>query len=366
MNTNIDSIYQTLVEAYSPIANPPAFVSLRDLAESDIKNNEEIKSILEKIESDSSTPDVILPDQDSYFANVEAWANGAEDGTSWFHVQPNAEESEKLSATTYALIDKLKNSFSENDEDFLIAYDELKNVNLSSYEGDEGLTPYRISVISFAFPLLNLLIKESDGVSDEEKLKLYELGKFLAFETPDRVTVKIGLLIMGSVLNMQKTDEDFDKAMILGKHDEFTWYVGRFLYQTLQNPLAQLWQLAIETKGWGRIHSIYAIVLLLGELKLPAPYPLRYWLLTGGYQNEVMRAYTAAQVIELGQLSAELEKEEIDESILRGAANIFQAVITGGPINFNHKTEEFQRMFERYSFHLNKTTDKSDNFSINN
>jgi hypothetical protein len=108
-----------------------------------------------------------------------------------------------------------------------------------------------------------------------------------------------------------------------GLLEELTLYSVVALKNLLPDADSALLDLAQQVSGWGRIQCIY-------RLKDSALREVRYWLLHGGYQDEVMTEEVAYIAATAGELRAALDTEP-DNEILDHAGALLEALACGGP-----------------------------------
>ena len=149
---------------------------------------------------------------------------------------------------------------------------------------------------------------------------LHDYAKWLAFESPDRGPVKLGL----EFLTMIYDKKDFDKIYILGKHEEFTLSVVGIISKWFKNPEPRLWELAKLVNGWGKIITV-------NQLSDTENKEIKSWLIREGYKNDIMNEYLAYDCAVWGDLKGELLKPEVDDELLEASGDIIDALLVGGP-----------------------------------
>jgi hypothetical protein len=178
------------------------------------------------------------------------------------------------------------------------------------------------SVLGFVDPLSAALRKETGLNLD----RLYECARSFATESPDREPVKFGICMLG----LFREAGDRDLFLALGRHDEFTLYASVALANGSLKPEEDLWELAKNVDGWGRINTVER----LATTENPE---IKEWLLREGYKNSVMYEYLAYTCATAGNLKAALEREQVDDELLDAAGDIIEALIVGGPAeNIDH------------------------------
>jgi hypothetical protein len=145
------------------------------------------------------------------------------------------------------------------------------------------------------------------------------IGRWLCEHGVTRQQAKAGLGLLGI------SGQPDDAALIsqLGLLEELTLYSAVALKNLLPDADPALYDLAQQVSGWGRIHCIY-------RLKDSALPEVGYWLLHGGYQNDVLTEEVAYIAATAGDLRAALDSEPDDE-ILDHAGALLEALACGGP-----------------------------------
>lgn len=170
--------------------------------------------------------------------------------------------------------------------------------------------------IDFIDPLLEKITNERTLNTD----RLYECARSFATQAPDREAVKLGIAILG----LFRLPEDRDLFLLLGRHEEFTLYCSVALMNAQDNSDLDLWELAKNVDGWGRINTVER----LAQTENPQ---INDWLLREGYKNSVMYEYLAYTCAESGNLKEALDRQQVDDGLLDSAAEIITALIAGGP-----------------------------------
>ncbi len=172
-------------------------------------------------------------------------------------------------------------------------------------------------LLDFIDPLIERIGEAGDELDLD---RLYELAKHWATEAPDRGAVKFAIAMLG----IFEGEEDLELIRRLGRHEEFTLYAATALANNSPEPEADLWDLARQVEGWGRIH----IVERLARTENPE---IKAWLLREGYRNVIMDEYLAYTAATTGGLLAALKSSEPDDELMRGAGDILLALTSGGP-----------------------------------
>jgi hypothetical protein len=132
-----------------------------------------------------------------------------------------------------------------------------------------------------------------------------------------------------AVLGIPHGDEHLDVLMTLGRHEEFTLFASVALLSSARHKGradkdTALWELAQQVTGWGRIHVVECLAGTPDEA-------IRAWMLRDGYRNSIMYEYLAHVCATTGGLLGALRDPCPDDALLRGAGDIIEALLIGGP-----------------------------------
>ncbi|GAA2088329.1 hypothetical protein [Actinomadura alba] len=240
-----------------------------------------------------------LPDQDDLPDGV-LWAPGAKDGVLTHHWAGSA-DTDEADRLYDAIVAAVKSR---------LAYDAL-------YEAAS-----EVSTISLVDEIQQRLRS-----SELDQEAVYRLGHRLAVTARHREPVKLGI----SMLGLFNADHHRDELMTLGRHDEFTLFAAVALANRETDAEPDLWELARQVNGWGRIHLVERLA------EDPSP-EVREWILREGFRNEVMNEYLAAIAAETGDLAERLDGEP-DHEVLYAAGDILSALCsdigaTGGMADY--------------------------------
>ena len=164
--------------------------------------------------------------------------------------------------------------------------------------------------------LLNSLCESPFG----SHARLYELALFLAMMSPDQGPVKFGVAILG----LFRRNEDIEILLALGRHEGLALYCAVAIANSSYRPDADLWALAKNLGGWGRI----SVVERMTGTNDPE---IKEWLLRRGYRNTIMYEYLALACAKGGGLLEALRRERVDRELLTCAGEIIRALIRGAP-----------------------------------
>ncbi len=145
---------------------------------------------------------------------------------------------------------------------------------------------------------------------------VHEFAKWLAFQSPDRGPVKFGIALLGLISD----PKDVPAILAIGKHEEFTLFSAVAIDHMKEDPDEDLWQLAQQVHGWGKIQAVTRI----SATEDPE---IKHWLLTEGYQNEIDETYLAYPCAVNGNLKEALAKEQLSSKELIAYGQLIQSLI---------------------------------------
>lgn len=175
----------------------------------------------------------------------------------------------------------------------------------------------------FDLDLLDDALEEVAG-RGPSRASILELGRTLAMNSSQRVPVKIGIALIG----LAGDDSYREVLLTLGRHSEFTLFVGVALARTVppDDRDGVLLELASVTDGWGRVSLIERLLYSRSER-------VRRWLLTSATRGSMLAGmYTALPIAENANLAEALSADTIDEDLFDGATDILWGLLDGlGP-----------------------------------
>ena len=155
---------------------------------------------------------------------------------------------------------------------------------------------------------------------DLDAQALWAYATFLLFISDEVELVKVGL----SLLEIFGEPEEQVKQVVrtLGLSDEFTIFAA-WCMRSWTDGNEELFQLAMKTDGWGRIHAV--------EMLEPNTPEIRDWLLFEGVNNTVMPEYSALTCYVKAGVS-ELLAGEMDRREFAAATAIVHAALSDAPV----------------------------------
>jgi len=190
--------------------------------------------------------------------------------------------------------------------------------------------------LGFIDPFIDLLMQQEDI----NQQRVYELAYSFSTEAPDRNPVKFGIAILG--LYQRDNRELFHT---LGRHEEFTLYSVVALQNSSDNPEPEIWKLAQQVHGWGRIHTVE-------QLANTADPQIKDWLLREGYKNSIMYEYLVYTCATAGDLCSALVCEDADAELLQSASEIIEALLNDGPTAGMESYEDGAAVVESFLYHM--------------
>lgn len=160
------------------------------------------------------------------------------------------------------------------------------------------------------------LLKQEEGIDREA---LHNEALWFIHHSSHRYAMQFGIMILG----FSNCEEDLTLLHTIGLHEEFTLYVADAFLQGTKNPHENLYLLAKEVNGWGKIACVERLEPITAEIKA--------WLLTNGCENSIMNHYLAYNCAMKGELDVALAQPTISESLYNGAGQIIEGLIEEGP-----------------------------------
>jgi hypothetical protein len=258
---------------------------------------EHVKSHLDETGKRLTEAGDALPDQEIRFKKAGMrWASGARDGAVGHHF--GAGSGKRTANKVADLVVRISRGHAHAEQAEL--YDVLV---------EDGLLDY-------VDPALEGIAAADVG----HEPYLHQFARYLATKSPDRGPVKFAIALLGLIAD----DTDRDVITLLGRHEEFTLYSAVALTTMSKDPEGELWDLAKNVHGWGRI----ALVERLTKTKNPA---IKQWLLVEGYKNNIMYGYSAYDCATAGDLRSAMTGEHVDDALVSAAGDMIEALATGGP-----------------------------------
>lgn len=147
-----------------------------------------------------------------------------------------------------------------------------------------------------------------------------ELVHWMVEEAPDREVVKLGIILLG----VMRDPENLTILKTMGRHDEFTYYVGQSLMQ-----MTPMWDIILvdiikPLCGFGRA---LAVMMLLYESEREE---IRKWCVRHGFQKFYASDLIMWDCVEQGNMLKELRREEWDESLLEATQIVVKDLLIKG------------------------------------
>ncbi|MGH2692301.1 MAG: hypothetical protein ACRDHM_07325 [Actinomycetota bacterium] len=158
-----------------------------------------------------------------------------------------------------------------------------------------------------------------------------ELALRLVSSSPHRMPVKVGICVLG----LCARHEDREILLTLGRHEEFSHYVGVTMTNALPYPEESLWQLAKVVQGWGRV----AFIEQLASTQRPE---IKAWLLRDGFASSFLWTELASIAATTGELARELRADGIDDELYLSAGRIIRELIRSRMSETTEDVEDYE------------------------
>ena len=231
----------------------------------------------------------------------EEWAPGAQDGVLLYHMAPpqpdpvreqmilkvltmmSDEENGNYTGEIFAILEEIDKKTS-----IVRLYDEI-NLVIAKHQADLNLG--------------NLL----------------NFGDWLICYGVTLLSVKMGLTLL-SGFHVPFVEEVMTE---FGVYDEFTYYAARVLSgESWENGNEELFSLAKNVRGWGRIHAV--------EYLRPETQEIRDWLLYEGSDNEIHSQYSADTCLQKAGANSRLDSA-LSAGEFDAIGKLIQTALMSGP-----------------------------------
>ena len=274
-----------------------------------------------RMPSGAAASSSVLPDEPSddaapYGGPRIRWAAGARDGVAVFHLSGRPPGIRQVAPIVDSLLLYVRDSGIEERETI--------ETIVSRVVGDDAFVP-------FVGPVLDRL---EEALDHEERGSLARVQmpvatRKLLLDTERRDTLKLAIALLGPF----GSTDDKDILETVGLHDEFTLYAIDALGAIFPDPIDSWLLFAMGLSGWGKIHSVLALVERLPEAGARRD-EIQQFLLRNGCENGVQHGYLALPIAESSGLAAALEGK-VDAELLYGTGLILSSLgedaATGGP-----------------------------------
>ena len=207
--------------------------------------------------------------------------------------------------------------------------------------------------------------KENLGFLDPLVTRVYHAGfrreeirglaLSLATRSSDRTAVKVGIALLG----LCATIEDRDCLLSLGRHEEFTHFVGVTLTNAFEDVEPLLWELAKVVKLWGRIN----LVRQLASTQSPE---IKAWILMQGSEDYFVGRDVAYIAATAGELAAAMSADEIDDVLYAAAGTILMNLIEARIYETTEDIDDYDdgpEVIRRYLSHAAQKEAKLESFA---
>lgn len=155
---------------------------------------------------------------------------------------------------------------------------------------------------------------------DLDLANVLNFGDWLICSGVSLLSVKLGLTVLAAFNHVPFVEEVMTE---FGVYDEFTYYAARVLSRKeWENGNDELFQLAKNVSGWGRIHAVRYL--------RPETEEIRDWLLYEGANNTVHPQYSADLCLQKAEAETRLDSALSAEEF-EAVGKLIQAAIVSGP-----------------------------------
>lgn len=229
------------------------------------------------------------------------WAPGAQDGVFLYHMAPlqpdPAREQKILKALDLMAAEENGNHI---DEIFSIFEEIDKNT----------------AIVRLLDEIIRVIFANKANLNPGN---LLNFGDWLICKGVSLLSVKVGLSVLAA-FRVPFVEEVMTE---LGVYDEFTYYAARTLSQKhWENGNDELFQLAKNVRGWGRIHAV--------EYLRPETQEIRNWLLFEGADNDILAQYSADVCLQKAEAEKRLDSA-LSEQEFEAIGKLIQAALESGP-----------------------------------
>ena len=242
-----------------------------------------------------------------------AWAPGAQDGVTIYHMSYPGLDDEN-----YAKMEKALDCASSGD--------------VPSAEQLFAELTDNVRAVSIVDELQGCVIENKDRFNAEN---LFWSAVTLIKRSTDPECVKIGM----ELLELFKHPSDIREIIrTVGLYDEFTIF-SVWCMLNWEDGNREIFELAKKVSGWGRIHAV--------ERLEPADDEIRYWLLTEGCANRVLPAYSALTCWEKSGAENILFGSPSDDEF-KGLSLIIEGLLDEGPVTGISETDDPEGIIRRF------------------
>lgn len=168
--------------------------------------------------------------------------------------------------------------------------------------------------------------------------EIYRFSSWLLSESRNAESIKFALSLL-ELLNVEEDENIREKVLTLSNSDEFTLFC-LFLVGKWQDANEQTFEIAKKVNGWGRVHAVDRLE--------PETEEIRDWLLTEGFRNSIVWAYSAMTCIEKGDLLERLGDGTLPTGHEDDIHALVGAALPGGPVAAMDGYDQGEALMESY------------------
>lgn len=219
-------------------------------------------------------------------------------------------------------------------------YEVLGLISAGALAAEERLEAFFVPEGPTMLPLIDGLQNWLTGHREEiDPGMLYRFSVKTLAESRNPEAVKFALSLLEL---LQPTQESRELVSTLALSDEFTLFC-LYVIRGWEDGNEELFRLARLVHGWGRIFLVH-------ELEADTP-EIRRWLLTEGWDNHILSAYSARLCAQRGGLDALLAQEALTPEEFAAASGLVAALLDEGPVRNISVMEDGKKLLEAYLRH---------------
>lgn len=230
------------------------------------------------------------------------WAPGAQDGVFLYHMAPLQPDPAREQKILQALTLMSADDNGDNIGAIFHIFEEIEE---------------EVSIVRLFDEIIRIMLANQ---ADLNLGNLIGFGDWLICNGVSLLSVKLGLTVLAP-FNVSFIEEVMTE---FGVYDEFTYYAARVLsMKTWKNGNEELFHLAKNVRGWGRIHAV--------QYLRPETQEIRDWLLYEGADNDILPQYSADTCLQKAGAESRLDDANLTSEEYNAIGKLIQAALDPGP-----------------------------------
>ena len=207
------------------------------------------------------------------------------------------------------------NGYKEMPKEMITVFKDITLGNINkAIEKAENLISKEESILYILDMIEEYIVENKDYIYPE---RLYEFCKEIIKKSRNKQLIKMCLSLL-ELICLEDNEEILNIICTMGTCDEFTLY-SIYALRMLERGNDHIFELAKNTKGWGRIHAVEYVEPLLNEIKK--------WLLIEGYKNNVLLSHSALTCAQKSDLLERLKKNNFTNEEFECASEIIAILL---------------------------------------